>query len=227
MPKTRRISSTSTLLLPSGKAHFLRCRGTKLHPPTSYANYRTVEKKVSSRKCLSFRQISKQIQTTRASSCVGEKKANNGCSTMRARKPLMRAWRLCGKSQGRGRGQSWCDPGLRSCAFSFPGPLLAVPRWLLEELFNAGCRNDPVGRGRSTGVSATRCEIRAGPGRVPLHTLAWVLAALLGGIPYVLEGTFKNLIDSTFESMSDFTITEATLLAVLRPKRSLSSSGAV
>jgi trk/ktr system potassium uptake protein len=45
--------------------------------------------------------------------------------------------------------------------------------------------------------------------------LAWVLAALLGGIPYVLEGTFKNLIDSTFESMSDFTITEATLLAVL------------
>jgi len=54
-----------------------------------------------------------------------------------------------------------------------------------------------------------------------------VLAALLGGIPYVLEGTFKNLIDSTFESMSDFTITEATLLAVLRPKRSLSSSGAV
>ena len=48
-------------------------------------------------------------------------------------------------------------------------------------------------------------------------TLAWVLAALLGGLPYVLEGTFKNLIDSTFESMSDFTIMEATLLAVLRP----------
>src|SRR5919112_254145 len=166
-------------------------------------------------KCLSSRQISKQIQTTRASSCVGEKKANNGCSTMRARKPLMRAWRLCGKSQGRGRGQSWCDPGLRSCAFSFPGPLLAVPRWLLEELFNAGWRNDPVGRGRSTGVSATRCEIRAGPERVPLHPLAWVLAALLGGIPYVLEGTFKNLLDSTFESMSGFTTTGATLLAVI------------
>lgn len=28
-------------------------------------------------------------------------------------------------------------------------------------------------------------------------TLAWVLAALLGGIPYVLEGTFKNLLGST------------------------------
>ena len=46
-------------------------------------------------------------------------------------------------------------------------------------------------------------------------TLAWVLAALLGGIPYVLEGTFKNLIDSTFESMSGFTTTGSTLLAVI------------
>ena len=46
-------------------------------------------------------------------------------------------------------------------------------------------------------------------------TLAWVLAALLGGLPYVLEGTFNNLLDSTFESMSGFTTTGATLLAVL------------
>ena len=46
-------------------------------------------------------------------------------------------------------------------------------------------------------------------------TLAWVLAALLGGIPYVLEGTFKSLLDSTFESMSGFTTTGATLLAVI------------
>src|SRR5215210_5443075 len=46
-------------------------------------------------------------------------------------------------------------------------------------------------------------------------TLAWVLAALLGGIPYVLEGTFNNLLDSTFESMSGFTTTGATLLAVI------------
>src|SRR5215204_261051 len=45
--------------------------------------------------------------------------------------------------------------------------------------------------------------------------LAWVLAALLGGMPYILEGTFNNLLDSTFESMSGFTTTGATLLAVI------------
>jgi trk system potassium uptake protein len=44
-------------------------------------------------------------------------------------------------------------------------------------------------------------------------TLAWVFAAVLGGIPYVLEGTFRNLLDSTFEGMSGFTTTGATLLA--------------
>ena len=44
-------------------------------------------------------------------------------------------------------------------------------------------------------------------------TLAWVLAALLGGIPYLLEGTFTSLVDSTFEGMSGFTTTGATLLA--------------
>src|SRR5918998_1362370 len=44
-------------------------------------------------------------------------------------------------------------------------------------------------------------------------TLAWVLASLLGGIPYLIEGTFTNLLDSTFESMSGFTTTGATLLS--------------
>jgi trk system potassium uptake protein TrkH len=44
-------------------------------------------------------------------------------------------------------------------------------------------------------------------------TLAWVLAAFLGGIPYILEGTFTSLLDSTFEGMSGFTTTGATLLA--------------
>jgi trk system potassium uptake protein len=44
-------------------------------------------------------------------------------------------------------------------------------------------------------------------------TLAWVLAAFLGGIPYFLEGTFTSLLDSTFEGMSGFTTTGATLLA--------------
>ncbi len=44
-------------------------------------------------------------------------------------------------------------------------------------------------------------------------TLAWTLAALLGGVPFLIEGTFPNLIDSTFESMSGFTTTGATLLS--------------
>src|ERR671911_972274 len=44
-------------------------------------------------------------------------------------------------------------------------------------------------------------------------TLAWTLAALLGGVPFLIEGTFPSLIDSTFEAMSGFTTTGATLLA--------------
>src|ERR687893_679486 len=44
-------------------------------------------------------------------------------------------------------------------------------------------------------------------------TLAWTLAALLGGIPFIIEGTFHSLLDSTFEAMSGFTTTGATLLS--------------
>ncbi len=44
-------------------------------------------------------------------------------------------------------------------------------------------------------------------------TLAWVLSAVLGGIPFLLEGTFSNPIDSTFEAMSGFTTAGATLLS--------------
>jgi trk system potassium uptake protein TrkH len=44
-------------------------------------------------------------------------------------------------------------------------------------------------------------------------TLAWTLAALLGGVPFLIEGTFRSLLDSTFEAMSGFTTTGATLLA--------------
>jgi trk system potassium uptake protein TrkH len=44
-------------------------------------------------------------------------------------------------------------------------------------------------------------------------TLAWVLAALLGGVPFLVEGTFRSPIDSTFEAMSGFTTTGATLLS--------------
>jgi trk system potassium uptake protein TrkH len=44
-------------------------------------------------------------------------------------------------------------------------------------------------------------------------TLAWVLAALLGGTPFLLDGVFLSPIDSTFEAMSGFTTTGATLLS--------------
>jgi trk system potassium uptake protein TrkH len=43
-------------------------------------------------------------------------------------------------------------------------------------------------------------------------TLAWTLAALLGGTPFLVEGTFNSLLDSSFEAMSGFTTTGATLL---------------
>lgn len=44
-------------------------------------------------------------------------------------------------------------------------------------------------------------------------TLAWTLAAVLGGIPFLIEGTFGSVLDSTFEAMSGFTTTGATLLS--------------
>src|SRR5215212_2868197 len=44
-------------------------------------------------------------------------------------------------------------------------------------------------------------------------TLAWTLAALLGGTPFLIEGTFHSLLDSAFEAMSGFTTTGATLLS--------------
>ena len=44
-------------------------------------------------------------------------------------------------------------------------------------------------------------------------TLAWTLAALLGGTPFLVEGTFHSLLDSSFEAMSGFTTTGATLLS--------------
>ena len=36
---------------------------------------------------------------------------------------------------------------------------------------------------------------------------------MLGGVPFLLEGTFGSLLDSTFEAMSGFTTTGATLLS--------------
>jgi trk/ktr system potassium uptake protein len=44
-------------------------------------------------------------------------------------------------------------------------------------------------------------------------TLAWMLSALLGGVPFLIEGTFDSVPDSTFEAMSGFATTGATLLS--------------
>jgi trk system potassium uptake protein TrkH len=44
-------------------------------------------------------------------------------------------------------------------------------------------------------------------------TLAWILSALLGGVPFLIAGTFDSPLDSTFEAMSGFTTTGATLLS--------------
>jgi trk system potassium uptake protein TrkH len=71
----------------------------------------------------------------------------------------------------------------------------------------------------AAGLWATRITSRRGVGYVLDRdiylavTLAWILAALLGGAPYLLEGTFTSPLDSTFEGMSGFTTTGATLLA--------------
>jgi len=46
-------------------------------------------------------------------------------------------------------------------------------------------------------------------------TLAWTLAAILGGTPFLVEGTFHSLLDSSFEAMSGFTTTGATLLSTI------------
>jgi trk system potassium uptake protein TrkH len=65
--------------------------------------------------------------------------------------------------------------------------------------------------------------VTASPTRTPRYvsnrdvylsvTLAWTMAALLGGVPFLIEGTFHSLLDSTFEAMSGFTTTGATLLS--------------
>ena len=44
-------------------------------------------------------------------------------------------------------------------------------------------------------------------------TAAWVAAAVVGAVPFLLQGTFQAPVDAFFESMSGFTTTGATLLA--------------
>jgi trk system potassium uptake protein len=66
---------------------------------------------------------------------------------------------------------------------------------------------------RATRPSSRRALAYVAPREVLLSvTLAWVLCALLGGVPYLVEGTFASPIDSTFEAMSGFTTTGATVL---------------
>ena len=43
-------------------------------------------------------------------------------------------------------------------------------------------------------------------------TMAWVAAAAVGAVPFLLEGTYDRPVDALFESMSGFTTTGATLL---------------
>ncbi|MCW3009827.1 MAG: potassium transporter [Solirubrobacterales bacterium] len=46
-------------------------------------------------------------------------------------------------------------------------------------------------------------------------TLAWLAAAVVGGVPFLLHGTFERPLDALFESMSGFTTTGATLIRVI------------
>ncbi len=57
-------------------------------------------------------------------------------------------------------------------------------------------------------------------------TLAWTLSALLGGVPFLIEGTFHSLLDSTFEAMSGFTTTGPRYSRTSKARRPPSCSGA-
>src|SRR5918993_623810 len=72
-------------------------------------------------------------------------------------------------------------------------------------------------------IGGVGLRLTAPPARTPRYvsnrdvylsvTLAWIVAALLGGVPFLIEGTFPSPLDSTFEAMSGFTTTGATLLS--------------
>jgi len=49
-------------------------------------------------------------------------------------------------------------------------------------------------------------------------TAGWLAAAVVGAIPFLLEGTFDRGVDAFFESMSGFTTTGATLLDDIEPE---------
>jgi trk system potassium uptake protein len=72
-----------------------------------------------------------------------------------------------------------------------------------------------VGAGglRVTGSSGYRSSYVSNRDVYLSVTLAWILSALLGGIPFLIAGTFVSPLNSTFEAMSGFTTTGATLLS--------------
>lgn len=72
-----------------------------------------------------------------------------------------------------------------------------------------------VGAGaiRATGSTGRRAQFVSNRDVYLSVTLAWTLAALVGGIPFLVEGTFGSVLDSIFETMSGFTTTGATLLS--------------
>jgi Trk-type K+ transport system membrane component len=77
-----------------------------------------------------------------------------------------------------------------------------------------GVRLDGGRRATIDHFSRPHAEVNASNRDVYLSvTLAWVVAALLVGVPFLIEGTFDSLLDSTFEAMSGFTTTGSTLLS--------------
>lgn len=85
-------------------------------------------------------------------------------------------------------------------------PSFALPAAVMVPLGWAGLR--------ATRPASRRAEVYIANREVLASvTLAWVLAAVLGGVPYLIEGTFASPIASTFESMSGFTTTGSTLLS--------------
>ena len=66
--------------------------------------------------------------------------------------------------------------------------------------------------GVATGGRLRSTPLRARDGFLSV-TLAWVAAAAVGAIPFLLHGTFDRPVDAFFESMSGFTTTGATLIA--------------
>ena len=98
--------------------------------------------------------------------------------------------------QDRNSGQRLCGPGHWLSATGSVDDLLDLRRWFLEEF--------PVAWGgghlaRIDGFSGRPPSFEPGIGEIGPNrdvylsvTLAWVLAALLGGIPFFLEGTFST-----------------------------------